>query len=81
LVTIPSPDDLKYAEDIALNLVFFRVTVFEDLRLRTIGTMDSESNGIRKLYEPSPWQARDSEGQPARIVTRHCVERQIANDA
>ncbi len=40
----------KYAEDIALNLVF--VSVFEDLRLRTTGTM--ESNGIRKLYEPSP---------------------------
>ena len=40
----------KYAEDIALNLVFF--SAFEDLGLRTTGTM--ESNGIRKLYEPSP---------------------------
>ena len=39
-----------YAEDIALNLVFF--SAFEDLGLRTTGTM--ESNGIRKLYEPSP---------------------------
>ncbi len=36
-------------QDIALNLVFF--SAFEDLRLRTTGTM--ESNGIRKLYEPS----------------------------
>lgn len=40
----------KYAEDIPLNLVFF--SAFEDLLLRTTGTM--ESNGIRKLYEPSP---------------------------
>ena len=40
----------KYAEDIPLNLVFF--SAFEDLLLQTTGTM--ESNGIRKLYEPSP---------------------------
>ena len=39
-----------YAEDIPLNLVFF--SAFEDLLLRTTGTM--ESNGIRKLYELSP---------------------------
>jgi hypothetical protein len=39
-----------YAEDIALNLVFF--IAFEYLRLRINGTM--ESNGIRKLYEPPP---------------------------
>ena len=38
------------SEDIALNLVFF--SAFEDLCLQTTGTM--ESNGIRKLYEPSP---------------------------
>ena len=37
-------------EDIPLDLVFF--SAFEDLRLRTTGTM--ESNGIRKVYEPSP---------------------------
>ena len=37
-------------EDIHRNMVFF--SAFEDLRLRTTGTM--ESNGIRKLYEPSP---------------------------
>jgi hypothetical protein len=37
-------------EDIHLNMVFF--SAFEDLRLRTTGAM--ESNGIRKLYEPSP---------------------------
>ena len=40
----------KNPEDIPLNLVFF--SAFEDLLLRTTGTM--ESNGIRKLYEPSP---------------------------
>jgi hypothetical protein len=39
-----------YAEDIPLKLVFF--SAFEDLLLQTTGTM--ESNGIRKLYEPSP---------------------------
>ena len=37
-------------DDIPLDLVFF--SAFEDLRLRITGTM--ESNGIRKLYEPSP---------------------------
>ena len=37
-------------EDIPLDLVFF--SAFEDLRLRTTSTM--ESNGIRKVYEPSP---------------------------
>ena len=37
-------------EDIALDLVFF--SSFEDLRLNLTGTM--ESNGVRKLYEPSP---------------------------
>ena len=36
--------------DIDLDLVFF--SAFEDLRLHTSGTM--ETNGIRKLYEPSP---------------------------
>ncbi len=40
----------RYSEDMALDLVFF--SAFEDLRLLTSGTM--ESNGIRKLYEPSP---------------------------
>ncbi len=40
----------RYSEDISLDLVFF--SAFEDLRLQTSGTM--ESNGIRKLYEPSP---------------------------
>ncbi len=40
----------RYSEDMALDLVFF--SAFEDLHLRTSGTM--ESNGIRKLYEPSP---------------------------
>ena len=35
----------KNPEDIPLNLVFF--SAFEDLRLRTTGTM--ASNGIRKL--------------------------------
>ncbi len=38
----------KYAEDIALNLVFF--SAFEVLRLRTTGTI--ESNGIRKCMNP-----------------------------
>ena len=37
-------------EDIPLDLVFF--SAFEDLRLRTTSTM--ESNRVRKLYEPSP---------------------------
>ncbi len=37
-------------EDIPVDLVFSRA--FEDLRLRTTGTM--ESNGIRKRCEPSP---------------------------
>ena len=37
-------------EEITLNLAFF--SAFEDLRLQTSGTM--ESNGIRKLYQPSP---------------------------
>ena len=37
-------------DDIPLDMVFFGT--FEDLRLRITGTM--ESNGIRKLYEPSP---------------------------
>ena len=40
----------KNPEDIPLTLVFF--SAFEDLLLRTTGT--EESNGIRKLYEPSP---------------------------
>jgi hypothetical protein len=39
-----------YSEDIDVDLVFF--SAFEDLRLHTSGTM--ETNGIRKLYEPSP---------------------------
>ena len=38
------------ADDIPIDLVFF--SAFEDLRLLFTGTM--ESNGIRKLYEPSP---------------------------
>ena len=37
-------------DDIPLDLVFF--SSFEDLRLNLTGTM--ESNGVRKLYEPSP---------------------------
>jgi hypothetical protein len=37
-------------EDIQLDLVFF--SAFEDLCLRTAGTM--EANGIKKVYEPSP---------------------------
>ncbi len=40
----------SYSEDMSLDLVFF--SAFEDLRLQNSGTM--ESNGIRKLYEPSP---------------------------
>jgi hypothetical protein len=40
----------RYSEEMALDLVFF--SAFEDLRLRTSGTM--ESNGIRKLCESSP---------------------------
>ena len=39
-----------YSEDIEVDLVFF--SAFEDLGLHTSGTM--ETNGIRKLYEPSP---------------------------
>ena len=39
-----------HADDIPLNLVFF--SAYDDLRLRCTGTM--ESNGIRKMYEPSP---------------------------
>jgi hypothetical protein len=39
----------RYSEDIDVELFFF--SVFEDLRLHTSGTM--ETNGIRKLYEPS----------------------------
>ena len=37
-------------DDIPLDLVFF--SSFEDLGLHLTGTM--ESNGVRKLYEPSP---------------------------
>jgi hypothetical protein len=40
----------RSSEDIHLNLVFF--SAYDDLRLRFSGTM--ESNGIRKMYEPSP---------------------------
>ncbi len=40
----------SYSVDMALDLVCF--SAFEDLRLRTSGTM--ESNDTRKLYEPSP---------------------------
>ena len=40
----------RYPDDIDVDLVFF--SAFEDLRLHTSGTM--ETNGIRKLYEPSP---------------------------
>jgi hypothetical protein len=40
----------SYSEDIDVDLVFF--STFEDLLLHTSGTM--ETNGIRKLYEPSP---------------------------
>ncbi len=40
----------RYSEDIDVDLVFF--SAFEDLLLHTSGTM--ETNGIRKLYEPSP---------------------------
>jgi hypothetical protein len=40
----------SYSEDMSLDLVFF--SAFESLLLQTSGTM--ESNGIRKLYEPSP---------------------------
>ena len=36
-------------DDISFDLVFF--SAFEDLRLQMTGTM--ESNGVRKLYEPS----------------------------
>ncbi len=38
------------SSDIPLDLVFF--SAFEDLILQMTGTM--ESNGVRKLYEPSP---------------------------
>ncbi len=37
-------------DDIPLDLVIF--SAFEDQRLQMTGTM--ESNGVRKLYEPSP---------------------------
>jgi hypothetical protein len=37
-------------DEITLDLVFF--CAFEDLHLQTTGTM--ETNGIRKLYKPSP---------------------------
>ena len=40
----------QYSEDIDIDLVFF--SAFEYLRLHTSGTM--ETNGIRKVYEPSP---------------------------
>ena len=40
----------RYSDEITLDLVFF--SPFEDLHLQTSGTM--ETNGIRKLYEPSP---------------------------
>jgi hypothetical protein len=40
----------RYSEDIDVDLVFF--SAFEGLLLHTSGTM--ETNGIRKLYEPSP---------------------------
>jgi hypothetical protein len=40
----------RYSDEITLDLVFF--SAFEDLHLQTSGTM--ETNGIRKLYEPSP---------------------------
>ncbi len=41
-------------EDISLDLVFF--SAIEDLRLQTAGTM--ESNGVRKLDEPSLYVGR-----------------------
>ncbi len=41
-------------DDIDLDLVFF--SAFEDFRLHTSGIM--ETNGIRKLYEPSPVSLR-----------------------
>jgi hypothetical protein len=37
----------RYSDETTLDLVFF--SPFEDLRLQTSGTM--ETNGIRKLYE------------------------------
>ncbi len=37
-------------EDIPLDLIFF--SPFENLRLRTVGIM--ESKGIHRVYEPSP---------------------------
>jgi len=40
----------RYSDEITLDLVFF--SAFEDLHLQTTGTM--ETNGIRKLYKPSP---------------------------
>ena len=40
----------RYTEDISLSLVFF--SAYDDLRLPCTGTM--ESNGVRKMYEPSP---------------------------
>jgi hypothetical protein len=40
----------RYSNKTSLDLVFF--SPFEGLHLQTSGTM--ETNGIRKLYEPSP---------------------------
>jgi hypothetical protein len=40
----------RHSDEITLYLVFF--SAFEDLHLQTSGTM--ETNGIRKLYKPSP---------------------------
>ena len=40
----------RYSDETTLDLVLF--SPFEDLHLQTSGTM--ETNGIRKLYEPSP---------------------------
>jgi hypothetical protein len=39
-------------EDIPIDLVFFKFSPFEELRLRTAGIM--ESKGIHRVYEPSP---------------------------
>ncbi len=40
----------RYFDETTLDLVFF--SPFDDLHLQTSGTM--ETNGIRKLYKPSP---------------------------
>jgi hypothetical protein len=40
----------RYSEDIDVDLVFF--SAFEDLRLHTSGTM--ETNGIREYYRKLP---------------------------